>query len=915
MRRHPLPPPENEWQSAPPSLRDLRLFGASHRALLAWATAVAAVGVVAGAPALAQVVISTPQSTAQNLDVLPNPGNLNTADVAANVNTGVNIAIVGTARPWVVTIEPGISLTGTGGVRLLNAGGGSVTIGANAVITAPGGNGISIEQGVGTVVNAGSIQARGGVQLTFGGSFTNQAGAVVSGQVGGVAAGAPATIVNAGTITAFDATMITQQAINMDSGTITNLPGAMISSNGFFAITATLATLTNAGTITATGANGGAAVGMGGNGTYTNSGTISGTAGAAMSLFGTNFTLINSGTISGINAPALRLGVDVLGTTTLINTGTITATGGVAVQFGNGINTVMLQPGSTIVGQLMGGAGSNTALVQGATVSGATGFVNFNVVNSIGTMAPGTSGNPGVLPIAGGNYTQLSGGTLSIVVTPNAASKLTVTGSAALGGTLALQVVPSFAYTIGTRYPILTAGGGVTGAFSQTTGAAISPILSLGSTYLSNEVDLTVQLTGLGGAPATFAGFGVTGNQRSVGAALDVVTQTAPSAFTPLLGALTALPNTAQIQSALDQVGGSAQGYAGLASSAIGGSLAISGALGQQVFATHGATSGAAALAQGPSAQRVQLASLDPVAALAQGPAPAPFTMASPWSAWLTGFGTFGGVGGNGNAAGLRYSTGGTVFGADYRLDPSLLVGAFASYAGTGTSVSGLSADGSISSYTAGGYASWTVDRLYVDSMLGYSYDDDQLTRTIAFPGFSAVNARASTRGNQFLSSVETGRSYDLPDTFIATPFVGLQGTTLSQASFTESGAGALNLAVGGQSTSSVRSQLGTRLSRDLDLADLGVGIPAGTLVNASLKLGWAHEFSDTGSSTTASFVGAPGASFSVQGAQRGRDSALVGIGIATKLDPQSSVYLRYDGDLDGPDNAHAVIGGIRLTW
>ena len=109
--------------------------------------------------------------------------------------------------------------------------------------------------------------------------------------------------------------------------------------------------------------------------------------------------------------------------------------------------------------------------------------------------------------------------------------------------------------------------------------------------------------------------------------------------------------------------------------------------------------------------------------------------------------------------------------------------------------------------------------------------------------------------------------------------------SALDQASFSETGAGALNLAVGGQSVSSVRSNLGTRVSRDIEIGD-------GVIMNAALKVGWAHEFSDTGSTVTASFAGAPGSSFAVQGAQRGRDSALLGVDFASNLDPQTSVYL-----------------------
>jgi len=117
-------------------------------------------------------------------------------------------------------------------------------------------------------------------------------------------------------------------------------------------------------------------------------------------------------------------------------------------------------------------------------------------------------------------------------------------------------------------------------------------------------------------------------------------------------------------------------------------------------------------------------------------------------------------------------------------------------------------------------------------------WNDDSVTRTIAFPGFAATTARASTHANQFLSSIETGRAYQLPNHFVVTPFAGLQATTLDQTSFSETGAGALDLAVGGQSVSSVRSQLGTRLSREVDLVYLGFGAPAGTMVNMSLRLG-----------------------------------------------------------------------------
>jgi outer membrane autotransporter protein len=124
--------------------------------------------------------------------------------------------------------------------------------------------------------------------------------------------------------------------------------------------------------------------------------------------------------------------------------------------------------------------------------------------------------------------------------------------------------------------------------------------------------------------------------------------------------------------------------------------------------------------------------------------------------------------------------------------------------------------------------------------------------------------------------------------------------TALDQASFTETGAGSRNLAASGQAISSVRTLLGGRLSRDIDLGE-------GIVINTSLKLGWAHALSDTGRTTTASFASTPGSTFAIEGAQRRRDRAIVGIGFASKVDPSASVYLRSDGDVSERDAAHGV--------
>lgn len=191
--------------------------------------------------------------------------------------------------------------------------------------------------------------------------------------------------------------------------------------------------------------------------------------------------------------------------------------------------------------------------------------------------------------------------------------------------------------------------------------------------------------------------------------------------------------------------------------------------------------------------------------------------------------------------------------------------------------------------------------------MLGYAYNDIRLTRDVALPGLAA-RARGDTYGHQFLSSLEAGRTYAMAKGMAATPFAGLTASTLDQASFVESGAGVLNLAVAGETTSSVRSMLGARFDADVEPLD-------GLAFHARFKLGWAHEFADTDQVMRASFAAAPAGSFTVRGAQTQRDSALVGVGVASQLDRRTSLYLAYEGDLNGHNDAHAIIGGIRISW
>ena len=129
-----------------------------------------------------------------------------------------------------------------------------------------------------------------------------------------------------------------------------------------------------------------------------------------------------------------------------------------------------------------------------------------------------------------------------------------------------------------------------------------------------------------------------------------------------------------------------------------------------------------------------------------------------------------------------------------------------------------------------------------------------------------------------------------------------------SQRGFTEWGADSLNLTVQQQNTTSIRTILGADLAANMPI---GLERPLGV----TLRLGWVHDYADTQRPMTAAFAGAPAVPFTVVGAQPMRDSVAIGFGLSTQISASTSLYARYDGELNGRDDNHNFSAGFRMTW
>lgn len=497
----------------------------------------------------------------------------------------------------------GVGSDGTG-VSVTNNAGGTIRGVWDGVQTNGDGDGVDID-GIATVVNSGTIEgltAAGvdsggrpnsaqGVAIG-GGSVTNNAGGTIRGGAQGVlvnrdtnpggVADAATTIVNAGTIRGDTAEGIQFVGNFADSVTTS---GAIIGGNGrAIDLGGGNDSLTVTGSASFTGSIDGGA----GTDTLTLAGTTGNTIDNVINFeklsvtsnswqLGSNVSFTggvtidagaaltgNSATLAGpiANAGTLTVNQTSDGTfaAALTGTGSLIKTGGGALTIGNlpgftGPTTV--GAGRLVLAGLLPGS---ITVQSGATLAG-NGTVGATTIQNGATIAPGNS--IGTI-IVNGNFVAQGGnpGSLYIAETSGALGTtdlIAVNGTATIGAGARLQIVrDATPYTIGQRYVVLTATGGVTGTYTLVQVANPLTEFRLGGTVNSVYVDLArtaAALTATGVTPnqiAAASGLGSLGVANAAYAALTLIPDdaTVRAGLTGLSGELHATVFTALLDDA-----------------------------------------------------------------------------------------------------------------------------------------------------------------------------------------------------------------------------------------------------------------------------------------------------------------------------------------------------------------------------
>ena len=675
--------------------------------------------------------------------------------------------------------------------------------------------------------HTGTLDA-GGYVFTLSGTIADQSGAPSPGYLVISSTGAPGTVVLSGTNTYTGGTYVTSGATlaltnnaSAGTGTITLLDGSTLK-------------------FAAAGLNLANAVSLGG--------SLPALQPPPDPTFDTGaFTETVSGTISGSGT------LTKLGSGTLILTGTDSYTGATNVQQG----TLAVN----------GSAAATVVTVASGAVLGGSGTVGGIVAASGGTVAPGVLAPLSTLTSAGA-VSFAAGATYRININAGGQSDKLVSNAAATlaGGTVQVLAAPG-AYSTASRYTILTASGGVSGAFAGSSVSSnlafLTPLLS----YDANDVYLGFAQT------ASFPAIGGTENQVATATAIAAQPASSPL-YQVILG-----QSASGAQYAFDQLSGEI--HASAVSAAFEDSRLPREAILDRLAAAGGMGAPQATAVQGNPASGIV--------------------------AWAQAFGASGRLGGDGNAGTLTRTVGGFIAGMDKSFDGGARVGMAAGYTHSSMEASSRSSNGSVGSGFVGLYGGAEYGPARLRAGFLWASNDYYTSRQPNFSGYDDQSS-ATYHGDTLQGFAEAGWRIGLggaADSGFVEPFVGLLGVNVSTDSFSENGgSSALNGA--GKTQGFGASTLGARAEKTLAWTHP---------VTLEGLIGWRHVFGTTSPEADLAFQSQPGTGFTVEGAPIAQNALQLEAGAGIRLSPQVTAGLYYSGMLSSDANDNAIEGRLAISF
>jgi outer membrane autotransporter protein len=260
---------------------------------------------------------------------------------------------------------------------------------------------------------------------------------------------------------------------------------------------------------------------------------------------------------------------------------------------------------------------------------------------------------------------------------------------------------------------------------------------------------------------------------------------------------------------------------------------------------------------------------------------------------FFNGIGQFGDSDTTGTQNGYSFDNEGLVFGADYRFTPALTIGASFGYTYSNTefdvtpqSAPGQHLRGNL--FEGSLYASWyATDQLYFDTIASIGGGENDSLRHIVIPGLVDASAKGSFGTRTY--GIAVGGGYSMPfGALTLTPTARFEFRRVESDTFTESGAGGLNLTYGSTSQDAVLSFIGGQGQYAISTS-FGVVIP-------TARVEWVHQYNSGNNTVSVAYLNDPVlSSFTLASDKPTRDYADIGLGVALQLEGNWSGFLNYD--------------------